>query len=124
MVKHSKKIALSLAAVLALAFGGTAIASSHSSHAGTVSGNVTATENPSGPDTDNIQSGDQSAPDTAASTTSSSTSSGEAPGTEQPASSEQPGTESGSEVPGNDGPGGHADEPGNANADHQVQGQE
>jgi hypothetical protein len=32
--------------------------------------------------------------------------------------------ESGSEAPGNDGPGGHADEPGNANADHQFQGEE
>jgi hypothetical protein len=29
-----------------------------------------------------------------------------------------------SEVTGNDGPGGHADEPGNPNADHQFQGQE
>ena len=35
-----------------------------------------------------------------------------------------PDTGSASEVPGNDGPGGHADEPGNANADHQFQGEE
>jgi hypothetical protein len=51
----------------------------------------------------------------------------EAPGTEQSAASEQAsqsGSESGGEVAGNDGPGGHADEPGNANADHQAQGQE
>jgi hypothetical protein len=34
------------------------------------------------------------------------------------------GEQSGSEVPGNDGPGGHADEPGNPNADHQEAGQE
>lgn len=32
--------------------------------------------------------------------------------------------ESSSEVPGGDGPGGHADEPGNPNADHQFQGVE
>ena len=32
--------------------------------------------------------------------------------------------ESGSEVPGDDGPGGHADEPSNPNADHQFEGQE
>lgn len=32
--------------------------------------------------------------------------------------------ESSSEVPGDDGPGGHADEPGNPNADHQFQGVE
>jgi len=36
---------------------------------------------------------------------------------------EKPDTESGSEVPGNDGPGGHADEPGNPNANTQQQGQ-
>jgi hypothetical protein len=30
----------------------------------------------------------------------------------------------GSEVPNNDGPGGHADEPGNPSADHQFEGQE
>jgi hypothetical protein len=32
--------------------------------------------------------------------------------------------ESASEIPGDDGPGGHADEPGNPNADHQFEGQE
>lgn len=32
--------------------------------------------------------------------------------------------ESGSEQAGDDGPGGHADEPGNANADHQFEGKE
>lgn len=42
------------------------------------------------------------------------------------AANEQPGaeTESANEQPGNDGPGGHADEPGNATADHQFQGVE
>jgi hypothetical protein len=49
----------------------------------------------------------------------------EAPGTEQSPASEQPGSEQpGSETSNNDGPGGHADEPGNPNADHQFQGQE
>jgi len=37
---------------------------------------------------------------------------------------EAAGDESGSEAPGDDGPGGHADEPGNPNADHQFDGQE
>ncbi len=36
---------------------------------------------------------------------------------------EKPDTESGSEARGNDGPGGHADEPGNPNANTQQQGQ-
>ena len=39
-------------------------------------------------------------------------------------SGDQSSEESGSEVPGTDGPGGHADEPGNPNADHQATGQE
>jgi uncharacterized protein HemX len=38
-------------------------------------------------------------------------------------SAEKPGEE-GSEVPNDDGPGGHADEPGNPNADHQFEGNE
>jgi hypothetical protein len=37
---------------------------------------------------------------------------------------EQAGVENGSEVANNDGPGGHADEPGNPQADHQFEGQE
>ena len=44
---------------------------------------------------------------------------------EPPESANDPAdTESGSEQPGDDGPGGHADEPGNPNADHQATGQE
>jgi len=48
-------------------------------------------------------------------------------GNESTASEQQDSTteqESGSETPGNDGPGGHADEPGNPNANHEAQGQE
>jgi hypothetical protein len=48
----------------------------------------------------------------------------EAPGTETSDGAETPGQESGSEQPDNDGPGGHADEPGNPSADHQAQGNE
>ena len=55
------------------------------------------------PDADNVQEGDQSTPDTAA---------------------EAAGEQAGSEVPGNDGPGGHADEPADPNADHQFEGVE
>jgi hypothetical protein len=98
-------------------------------------------------DTDNIQQGDQSTPDVAgapaeraapaqrslsSSKSAPSKSSSSGPSSTDP--SEQPGESSGessgSEVPGNDGPGGHADEvgtasaPGNAAADHQFQGAE
>jgi hypothetical protein len=83
-------------------------------------------------DPDNVQytaPGDANA-NIAAATASASTSVGskssaEKPGTEQSAASEQSGSEQrGSEVSNDDGPGGHADEPGNPNADHQFQGKE
>src|SRR2546423_9399535 len=85
----------------------------------------------SGKDPDNVQytaPGDANAK-TASATKStvaaSSQSTQEAPGTEQSAASEQSGSEAPrSETSNNDGPGGHADEPGNPNADHQFQGQE
>jgi hypothetical protein len=60
-------------------------------------------------DTDNVQSGDQSAPDSPEQTGEQGSPSGDEPG---------------SEVSSNDGPGGHADEPGNPSADHQFEGQE
>jgi cytoskeletal protein RodZ len=66
-----------------------------------------------------------SASNASATQSTASKSAAEAPGTEQPAASEQSGAEQpGSETSKDDGPGGHADEPGNPNADHQFQGQE
>ena len=118
MLKQGKMILLGLGVVAALGFGGSALAAAGAAP-------VTPTvEQTTGPDNDQIQSGNQTAPDTAT----------EAPGTEaQDSSSQGPNdTEmqdgsqesSGSEVPNNDGPGGHADEPGNPNADHQASGQQ
>jgi hypothetical protein len=94
-----------IAAIAALAVGGVAYAANGNTQAAKPKATVTAPENNSGPDTDTIQSGDQTTPDTN--------------GNAEPASSENG---NGSEVPGNDGPGGHADEPGNPNADHQFSG--
>jgi hypothetical protein len=99
-----------LAGAATLAVGGAAYAASghHGvpSHTAKAKTAATVAESTS-PDTDNIQSGDQTTQDTA-------TGGGEQIG--------EPG--SGSEQTGSDGPGGHADEPGNPNADHQFQGQE
>ena len=65
------------------------------------------------PDTDNVQEGDQTTPDaTAADQTTPDT------------AAEAAGEQAGSETAGNDGPGGHADEPGDANANHQFEGEE
>ncbi len=80
---------------VALAASGGSTNPSSTNPAPTSAGQVQATS-----DGDNVQSGDQTSADV---------------------SSE---SQSGSEVAGNDGPGGHADEPGNANADHQFQGEE
>jgi len=146
MIKHGRKLIVTVGAVSALAFGGAALAS-----AGSTSVKPAApppVEQTSGPDRDSIQSGDQTTPDVAASKAARATgaessnapdadsvqsgdqSTPDTPGSaeqpETPRSAEQPETpgETGSEVPNNDGPGGHADEPGNANADHQFNGQE
>jgi hypothetical protein len=146
MTKRIQKMFVPLAAVTALAVGGAAIASA-ATHSATsnapVKQSAAAAEPVGGPDTDNIQSGDQTTPDTAVVKATKAASTTEAPGTEQSPASEKAGTaeapgteqspasEAGSaEAPGSetaansDGPGGHADEPGNPNADHQFQGQE
>jgi hypothetical protein len=101
MTKQFKRIAATLVALAALAGGGVAIAQAQSNPAPAP---TAAPEPTGGPDTDSVQSGDQTAPDTGAAEGP------EAPGTETAAN--------------DDGPGGHADEPGNRNADHQFEGAE
>ena len=94
------KLGAALAALAALAVGGSTLASASGNNAPAKA--PAAVTNDSAADTDSIQ--DQSGTDSAA----------EAGGES---------AESGSETPGNDGPGGHADEPGNPNADTQQQGE-
>jgi hypothetical protein len=98
-----------IAAIAVLAVGGVAYAANGTTANQPSKAKVTAnSEAQSAPDTDTIQSGDQTTPDTASNAK------------EGPESA----NESGSEVPGDDGPGGHADEPGSPNADHQFEGKE
>jgi hypothetical protein len=117
----SKKLIASLTAVGAVAAGGLASAASNGTAAAPSTkpavtaqtqapAAATAAEPTGGVDTDTLQSGDQTTPDT----------------TKEPAGSEQADANepAGSEQPGNDGPGGHADEPGNPTADHQFSGAE
>lgn len=143
MTKRIRKLALAVSALAALALGGAVFAQAQTSPS-------VAPERTSLPDRDNVQSGDQTTPDTTAVTAgharhhtvrvaSSRTADPAGGGTGQSgdqstpdtgSASETPGAENpetgaGSEsAPGNDGPGGHADPPGNANADHQFQGNE
>jgi cytoskeletal protein RodZ len=113
------KLLAGLTAVAALAFGGAALA-------GAASNPSPPAPPPASAPADTAQQGDQTAPDKEGATENAAEapSSDKAEATEPTESSSESATESASEVAGNDGPGGHADEPGNANADHQFQGQE
>jgi hypothetical protein len=100
-----------LAALGALALGGSAFASAQSSTTAkqpAVKVHRTV-EKTNASDMDNIQSGDQTTPDTGANAKASSTETSTENAPENSAAS--------------DGPGGHADPPG-ANVDHQATGQE
>jgi hypothetical protein len=119
MSKPIRKFIVAAASIAALAAGGSAIASAQNPAqtpapaAAAVTQSAANAEPVGGPDTDNIQSGDQTTPDSATA---------QALGTEQSGASEaaeSPGSESAAN---DDGPGGHADEPGNPTADHQFQG--
>jgi len=94
------KLGAALAALAALAVGGSTLASASGNNSPAKA--PAAVSNDSAADTDSIQ--DQRGTDNAA----------EAGGES---------AESSSETPGNDGPGGHADEPGNPTADTQQEGQ-
>jgi len=126
MVKPTKVIT-GVAALAAFAIGGTALAQSAT---GKVAPKVSAAESTTGPDTDKVQSGDQTAPDTvvkSAKRVKIAQTGTEAPGTE--GTTETTGTETGTEAPASetgpsDGHGGHADEPGNPNANNQFEGQQ
>jgi hypothetical protein len=96
------RLGAALAALAALAVGGSALASAAGGSGSPPAKAPAAVTKESAADTDSIQ--DQSGKDSATEA-----------GAEAP--------DSGSEAPGNDGPGGHADEPGNPNADTQQEGQ-
>jgi hypothetical protein len=101
MPKRIKRMTMAIASLAALGGGAAAIASAQGTSPTPPTPAAQAppiAEQLGGPDTDNIQAGDQTTP-------------------------EQPGSETES-APNSDGPGGHADEPGNATADHQFQGEE
>jgi hypothetical protein len=114
------KLGAALAALVALAVGGSTLAAA--SGGGSKPAKAPAAKAPTGfkqqaPPAVDAESNDSS---TAADTDSVQDQSGTDTAAEAGAES---GAESGSETPGNDGPGGHADEPGNPNADTQQEGQ-
>jgi hypothetical protein len=129
MTKRIHRWFVPVAAMAAAVVGGGAIASAQTQTPAQTPAPITKSaqvaEPVGGPDTDTIQSGDQTTPDTVAVSATTQTSGAEAPGTEQSTASELPGApeQPGSETAANsDGPGGHADEPGNPSIDHQFEG--
>ncbi len=120
MPKKIRNMTGVVAGLAALALGGSALAGA-AQHVPAEAATTPAVsqESTSGPDTDNVQSGDQTTPDTAgaSATTADVPSAGDQADN---LAGETPGSESAAD---SDGPGGHADEPGNPDADNQSQGQ-
>lgn len=132
MFKQLKYTTGAVAALAALSLGGAAIAGATGSQPNrsaavttptgvTPPTTVTPPESTSQTDGDNIQSGDQTTPDTTPAGGADTASAGDANDT----ASESPAKESGTSetAAANDGPGGHADEPGSPNANTDQQGQ-
>jgi hypothetical protein len=121
MTKLKKTIA-AIAALGSLALGGAVLAQAQSGSAPQVQSapakvkSAPAKAEPTGgPDTDTVQSGDQTTPDQPGAASGSEQQSSEGP--------DQPGSESGGEsADQSDGPGGHADPAGNV--DNQFEGQQ
>lgn len=127
---YSKKLIASLAAVGALGVGGVATAATHTPATSTppktahVVKAPTGGEQSGGVDHDTLQQGDQTTPDHAE-PAGQEKADENASSTQLKAGKNDPSEPgSNSEQAGNDGPGGHADEPGNPNANHQFQGVE
>jgi len=108
------KLIAGVAAIAALAVGGSALAGAAGNQATPTKAPVAAakTLEAGGPTGVNQATPDDPSQESATETAEDALESASEP------------AESASEVPEDDGPGGHADEPGNPNADHQFEGQE
>lgn len=127
MRKRLTTLTAAVAALVALAVGGSAIASATQNAPSTkppaqveqkADAQNGATEPKTGVDNDAIEQ-ENGADDATEPAESAESEAAEGPETERAEAAENE-----QEVPGDDGPGGHADEPGNPNADHQFEGEE
>ncbi len=132
MIKQLKTSLGVVAGLAALSLGGAAIAgaAAGTTHPPVKPAQHAKHESIQTRDTDQVQSGDQTTPDTGstgpAETSSESareTSSESAPEMSSESAPETSSETAGETAAGSDGPGGHADEPGSANANTQQQGQ-
>jgi len=117
-------VAAGVAVIAAMGLGGAAIAQSGGTATAAqpnspVAQNERAAPENSATDRDNVQ--DENGKDDA---TEKSEGSERSEAAEGPEKAEKGEASEGKEVPGDDGPGGHADEPGNPNANHEFQGKE
>jgi len=108
-ISRLRQPAVSALAVLLISGAGIAFAGGPTTAGAPAVAPVVVAAEPAGPDTDTLQEGDQTTPDTAAEAA------GEAV---EPAGAA---AEAGAEA---DGPGGHQDNPADSNADHQFEGEE
>ncbi len=118
MLKRLKFTLGAMAGLAALALGGATIAGATANAPAGAPATVKTPEVAGGVDRDTIQSGDQTTPDGA---TAKAAQAGESTSAAGEAAAGEPAT--GETAPASDGPGGHADEPGNANANVEQQGQ-
>jgi hypothetical protein len=127
MFKQGKKVLLGAGVLAALSFGGSALSAAGAAPVTPVvqhssSAEAPGTETADGPQQGSAQTAnDGETQDGAQSTQDAETMDG--PQGSQDTETEDASSESGSEVSSNDGPGGHADEPANANANHQAGGE-
>jgi hypothetical protein len=114
MAKRIQKVMVVIAAVAAMALGGAVFAQAHTTGAQRAPAHAVVRHADRSGDRDNVQSGDQSAPDRPGAATADASA-----GAENPEQS----VDAPESAFNGDGPGGHADAPG-ANVDHQFQGNE
>lgn len=119
MANRIKKTVAAVVAIGALAVGGSALA-----QAGGGSGDQATPQ--AGQVTEATESSESAAPENSAADPDNIQEEGGSEKGEPAEANEPAGAEEaeGSEVPGDDGPGGHADEPENPNANHQFEGKE
>ncbi|HEY2056525.1 MAG TPA: hypothetical protein VGH14_21540 [Solirubrobacterales bacterium] len=128
MFKKTRKIALIGGVLAVVSYGGSALAAAGAAPVQPTHVAVTAKATADKETADGAQgSGDKETADGAQGSTDTETADGPNFGHEEADEETSDGgsaeSETGSEVAGNDGPGGHADEPGNPNAQHEAGGQ-
>ncbi|MCW2979043.1 MAG: hypothetical protein JWO14_770 [Solirubrobacterales bacterium] len=121
MFKKTRKIALIGGVLAAVSFGGSALSAAGAAPVQPTQVAVTTQKAGDTETADGTQGGAET--ENADTETADGSDFGHEEADEETSDGASAASESGSETPGNDGPGGHADEPGNPNAQHEAGGQ-